>query len=78
MEDEGLRDVPGTMLRQLEAVWGLVLEPGYTPGLQFMGHLWEPVKAHWRPLAFYLGTWSCGMCAAHMLRRWGFQQASHQ
>jgi hypothetical protein len=78
MQDEGLGDVPATMRKQLEGAWGLTLKPGYTPGLQFMGHLWEPLKAHWRPLAFYISTWAIGKCAAHMLQRWGFQSASHQ
>lgn len=78
MADEGLAHIPAQMLDKLEHAWGLVLEPGYTQGLQFMGHLWEPLKAQWRPLAFYLSTAAVGWFATVMLKRWGFQQASHQ
>jgi hypothetical protein len=40
------------------------VRPGYTPGLSFMAHLWEPLRWQHRPLAFYAiiellhwGTW---------------------
>eukprot|EP00878_Enallax_costatus_P038634 GHUV01044020.1.p1 GENE.GHUV01044020.1~~GHUV01044020.1.p1 ORF type:complete len:508 (+),score=121.93 GHUV01044020.1:228-1751(+) len=65
------------MIEQLDDLWGLNLEPGYTPGLKFMGHLWEPLKAHWRPLAFYIGTETLSWFARHLLERWGFQQHKH-
>jgi hypothetical protein len=78
MQDDGLGHVPAEMLNRLEEAWGLVLKPGYTPGLQFMGHLWEPLKAQWRPLAFYLSTAAVGWFATVMLKRWGFMRASHQ
>lgn len=26
----------------------VIIRPGYTPGLPFMGHLWEPLKWHYR------------------------------
>lgn len=66
------------MVDDLEACWSLRLEPGYTPGLRFMGHLWEPLKAQWRPLVFYVGTEVLSWFARHMLERWGFQQYKHQ
>jgi hypothetical protein len=28
-----------------ERAWGLQLRPGYTPGLAFMAHLWQPLSA---------------------------------
>jgi hypothetical protein len=78
MNDEGLGHVPAQMVAQLEEAWGFNLKPGYTPGLQFMGHLWEPLKAQWRPLAFYIFTELFGWFARQLLKRWGFQRHTHQ
>jgi hypothetical protein len=33
------------MWQLVEAIW---FPPGYTPGLRFMSHLWEPLRAHYR------------------------------
>jgi pimeloyl-ACP methyl ester carboxylesterase len=45
------------MVRRLEKAWGRAFAPGKAnPALKLMAHLREPVRAHWRPLAFYLGT----------------------
>jgi hypothetical protein len=43
-----LARLPGRMVADVEAVLGVKFAPGYTPGLKFMAHLWEPLKAHWR------------------------------
>lgn len=65
------------MVDELEDCWGFKLQPGYTPGIKFMGHLWEPLKAQWRPLVFYIGTDTISWLARHLLKRWGFQQHKH-
>ncbi len=44
------------LVRELEQAWSLRVTPGYNPDLAFMAHLWQPVRCHWRPLAFYLGV----------------------
>lgn len=45
------------MVARLEKAWGREFAPGKAnPDLKLMAHLREPVRAHWRPLAFYLGT----------------------
>jgi pimeloyl-ACP methyl ester carboxylesterase len=41
------------MLRRLEKAWDFSFAEGYNPKIELMTHLWEPIKAHWRPLAFY-------------------------
>jgi hypothetical protein len=51
-------DVRGqAMVSRLEKAWGRSFAPGAANrDLRLMQHLNEPVRAHWRPLAFYLGT----------------------
>lgn len=78
MQDEGLGHIPAQMVDELESVWHLKLVPGYDPNIKFMGHLWEPVKASWRPLFFYLATATVGWLARQLLRRWGFEQHTHK
>jgi hypothetical protein len=73
--DPTLKPLPKLMVAMLEAAApGLRFQEGYTPNLPFMGHLWEPLKAQWRPLAFYVSTEMVGRFARLLLRRWGFQQ----
>jgi hypothetical protein len=40
------------MVEELAESLKMKFEPGYTPGLKFMSHLWEPLRAHYR--------WVCG------------------
>lgn len=54
MEADGLGHIPNHMVERLEAATGYVLPPGYKEGLEPMFHLWEPLRAAWRPLLFYL------------------------
>ncbi|WIA31944.1 hypothetical protein OEZ86_002801 [Tetradesmus obliquus] len=78
MHDEGLGHILPQMVEELESVWHLKLEPGHAPHVKFMGHLWEPLKASWRPLAFYMATAAVGWLARQMLKRWGFEQHRHE
>lgn len=77
MRENGQEHYLSQMIKQLDDLWGLNLQNGYTPGLQFMGHLKEPLKAQWRPLLFYMGTETLGWFARHLLERWGFRQHTH-
>lgn len=36
------------MVRDLESALKMEFTPGYTPGLRFMSHLWEDLRAHYR------------------------------
>lgn len=78
MQDMGLGHVPGEMVDQLEAVWGVKFEAGYNSKLEFMGHLWEPINATWRPLFFYLATELIGCFARQLLKRWAFEHHKHK
>jgi hypothetical protein len=51
-----LAGIPSTMVDQLQDVLGITFEPGHTPGLRFMSHLWEPLKAQHHPLLMYAAT----------------------
>jgi hypothetical protein len=78
MKDAGLGDVPSQMVDQLEATWSFKFEPGYNSNIQFMGHLWEPLNANFRPLSFYLATEAVGWFARTLLKRWGFEHHKHK
>lgn len=78
MLDLGLGHVPSQMVDQLETTWGVKFEPGFNSDLEFMGHLWEPLNASWRPLAFYIATELVGLCARQLLKRWGFLHHKHK
>lgn len=78
MQAAGLGHVPAQMVDQLEATWGIRFEPGFNETIRFMGHLWEPLNASWRPLFFYLCTDLIGWFARQLLRRWGFDHHKHK
>jgi hypothetical protein len=78
MRDAGLGHVPGQMVEQLQAAWGMSFEPGYNADVSFYSHLWEPLNASWRPLAFYLLTEGAGRGGRALLGRWGFSQHQHK
>ena len=40
-------------VRDVEATWGITYPPGRNPGLTFMAHLWEPLRAVPKPLAVH-------------------------
>jgi hypothetical protein len=78
MRESGLGHVPGQMVDELQAAWGVSFEPGYNADVSFFGHLWEPLNASWRPLAFYLLIEGVGRGGRALLRRWGFKRHQHK
>lgn len=69
-----------SLLLTQQVIWPaifLCVPPGFNPDIQFMGHLWEPLKAGHRLLAFYLGTEAIAYCSRRLLRRWGFKHRRH-
>lgn len=74
MREAGLGHVPGEMVDEVESVFDVKFPPGYNPALSFMGHLWEPLRASYRPLAFYAATEALALGGRLALRAAGFQQ----
>ncbi|KAF8073253.1 NIFU1 [Scenedesmus sp. PABB004] len=65
---------PGRMVNALQEALGVAFAPGYTPGLRFMAHLWEPLRASWRPLALYAGLEAAAAGQRLLLAGLGFRQ----
>jgi hypothetical protein len=78
MQAMGMGHVTSQMVDQLEKTWGIKFDPGFNEKIQFMGHLWEPLNASWRPLFFYLCTELIGCFARLLLKRWGFDHHKHK
>lgn len=55
LQAEGQGHLPDALASELEQAWGLTLKDGRDPKLDFMAHLWQPIRCHYRPLAFYVG-----------------------
>lgn len=70
----GLGAEPGRMAAELERIWGHRFAPGRAPGLRFMSHLWEPLRAEWRPLAFYAATELLALLARGAMAAMGFER----
>lgn len=57
MAEAGFPSAGDEMVARLEKAMKREFAPGAAnPAITLMAHLREPVRAHWRPLAFYLGT----------------------
>jgi hypothetical protein len=55
----------------------LLVCAGYNPDIKFMAHLWEPLNAAYRPLAFYLFMEFVAYCSRHYLKCKGFEAHRH-
>ena len=53
----------GAFLAGVERAWGVSFPPGRTPGLKYMGWLWEPLRVYHKPLAVYGATEAAGRMA---------------
>ncbi|KAG2445181.1 hypothetical protein HYH02_008649 [Chlamydomonas schloesseri] len=60
MVADGLGDVADSLVPELEAAWGVSFrdddDDPAAPAHPMMSHLWQPVRAFWRPLGFYVGV----------------------
>jgi hypothetical protein len=77
MEADGMGHLPLKCRQQMEAALSITFPPGYTPGLRFMDHLWDRLRAHYRPLGFYLFMELLGWLGQVAMKRLGFQQRQH-
>lgn len=50
---EGLGHITDLMVTQLEDALDIKFQPGYNNNLAFMSHLWEDLRAEYRPICFY-------------------------
>lgn len=64
--DEAQRAQIERFVDDVEAAWGVSFPPGFDPDLPFMAHVWEPLRAHHKPLAMFALTELLAR-AAHVL-----------
>eukprot|EP00951_Prasinocladus_malaysianus_P011319 scaffold83626_cov35-Prasinocladus_malaysianus.AAC.1 len=77
IEKEG-EDVLANHMSRIQDTFGIKFEEGYNPKLKFMSHLWEPMRVHLRPLAFYLFTELIAAVAHFILLLMGFRHRQHR
>ena len=65
------------MAAAVEDAWSTPLAPGRDEALRYMAHLHEPLRCHYRPLAFYaLGEFGAA-CRHVLLSGYGFRARRH-
>mmetsp|Transcript_11203 Transcript_11203/g.31771 ORF Transcript_11203/g.31771 Transcript_11203/m.31771 type:complete len:448 (-) Transcript_11203:16-1359(-) len=62
------------MVKRVEETFDVEFPEGYNPCLKIMIHLWEPLKVHFRPLAFYVVMELLGVMSHLLLLAMGFRQ----
>ena len=55
MDGEGAAAVK-SFVSKVEEKWNIHFEAGYDASLQFMAHVWEPLRVYHKPLAMYAMT----------------------
>ena len=60
-------------LHMLEQRHGVKLPPGRNPNIQFMAHLWEPLRVLPKPLLMYLTSEAVGLATDAALWAMGFK-----
>ena len=68
----------GEMIMECELHWRVQLPEGYTPDLQYMAHLWEPLRTMHHPLCLHLGSEAAHLTCAAALRMQGFRSFRSQ
>ena len=63
----------GEMIDECELHWHVQLPEGYAPDLQYMAHLWEPLRTIHHPLCLHLASEVAHMTCAALLRVQGFK-----
>ncbi|KAI8474759.1 MAG: hypothetical protein J3K34DRAFT_517850 [Monoraphidium minutum] len=74
MAAAGRGHVPAEMVDQLEKAFDHTFPPGYNERLSFMSHLWEPLRAEYRPLLFYIGMEVVAVCTRQIMASYGFKR----
>lgn len=77
MADAGLGHVPDQLVSEVEAAWGVRFRSGPYVSRPMMRHLWEPVRAFYRPLVFYTGVELLILMKHTMLLAAGFRAHMH-
>ena len=63
-----------SVLADLEATFGVRIPEGYNPGLQFMAHLWQPLRVLHKPLAVHVGSEVLAVVSHASLQALGFRR----
>ena len=58
--------------------WGETLEPGETPDVPYMTHMWEPLRVFPKPLCVHCLSDSIAFLHRCILRVQGFQHLRHK
>lgn len=74
MQEAGLGATVGAMIDAFEDVFDVTFPPGHNPRLRYMSHLWEPLRVHWRPLAFYAAMEGLAALAGAFMWAAGFER----
>lgn len=77
MEDAGHGHHPKDMLEAIEKAWQVQFPDGSDPGIEFMDHLWKPLKCNYRPLCFYLANEVAAVLKHVLMIASGFSCYSH-
>ena len=64
-------------IAQIEQTFQLRLEEGRNPDVQFMAHLWEPLRWLHKPLAVYMLAECMGLVTSCLLHALGFRAFRH-
>lgn len=66
------------LVAELEQAWDVKFTSGYNTELSFMAHLWQPIRCHYRPLAFYLAMEVVFVFTRVLMLSMGFQSGTVQ
>ena len=64
-------------IAQIEQTFQLQFEEGRNPDVQFMAHLWEPLRWLHKPLAVYMLAECMGLVTSCLLHALGFRAFRH-
>ena len=64
-------------IAQIEQTFQLKLEEGRNPDVEFMAHLWEPLRWLHKPLAVYMLAECMGLTTSCLLHALGFRPFRH-
>lgn len=62
----------------MEAKWCIRFQPGHNPHIDFMNHIYEPLRTLPMPLVVYLFSEGWGLVLRVLLHMMGFQRGEEQ